>query len=239
MITFLSLILLISAPDTPQIETHIEREELNQIKTAEIAIAAAEVEISKSERRSPLLDRLLQAAKTAYGEGRYEDAIGIARRIRVSTTRRGDFDRATTTRPAVPAIDSLYEALERLFAAENQHIDNPLINTAKELIANSEAALEAGLITQADQLARRAILMLSALPPPEVRKENTSETLPLNLNSVSLNKLLTVPEMTPEFAKNIIWFRTNIGLFTSINELRFVPGFEYKFMQIAKNYFTL
>jgi len=205
--------------------------------TAEVAIKSAEESLSKSSSRSILNERLLDTAKRAYSEGRFEDAIAIARRIQLSVVRRGNTDRVTT-KPAVPAIDSLYEAMERFYAAEKRYGEYYLISTVRELIANAEALLEAGRITQADQLSKRAILMLYALPPIDTGKIE-SDTKQLDINKATLSQLLSVPGITEEMAKNLIWFRRYIGELKEIEELRYVPGFDTSFLPIARRYFVV
>jgi DNA uptake protein ComE-like DNA-binding protein len=212
-------------------ETH---EELTARRTAEISIRSAREEVARMTSRSTLIDRLLESAQEAYDAGRFEDAIGIARRVRLTAARRGrDAPRATAA--AAPSIESLYEALERLFGAENARITDPRVGTARELIATAEASLEAGNITQADHLARRAIMMLSSLPPQRPR-EAAADTSRLDVNSATASELRRVPGMTSEMIHNLIWFRDRIGPLRKIEEIRFVPGFSAEYLLVAYQY---
>ncbi len=228
MIAPLALALLLVVADSnvpPPAAAEMEREEFEARRTAEIAIRSAEEEVARLSTRSVLIERLLEGAKTAYAGGRYGDAIGLARRVRLSAARRGQ-DTARTTRPVAPAIEPLYEALERLLAAENRGVSDPLVTAARELVASAEAALEAGNITQADHLARRAILMLSALPPPVTTPEAPTDTT-LDVNRASPVELARLPGMTSERVRNLAWFRQNIGPLRALEEIRFVPGFSW------------
>lgn len=218
---------------TPE-ETH---EELTTRRTAEIAIRSAREEVAKMTARSPLIERLLVSAQEAYDAGRYDDAIGIARRVRLTAARRGR-EAPAATAPAAPSIESLYEALERLFGAENARINDPRVETARELIATAEASLEAGNITQADNLARRAIAMLATLPPQRSR-DVVADTTRLDINTATPTELRRVPGMTPDMIYNLVWFRKHIGPLRKIEEIRFIPGFSAEYLLVAYQYFLV
>lgn len=199
-------------------------------RTAEIAIRSAEEELARAEARSPLLDRLLESARAAYMAGRYEDAISTARRARLVAGRRG---RATPqTTPAARLYTEIqYEALERLVALENRGASNPGVLAARELVDASEAAMVGGNVTQADNLARRAILMMAALPPPRLERDSADRRL--DLNRATREELKNVPGMTSEMIRNLLWFRRWIGPLRSYMDLRYIPEYDPEFIVIA------
>jgi DNA uptake protein ComE-like DNA-binding protein len=155
----------------------------------------------------------------------------------LTAARRGR-EAPSSTAPAAPSIESLYEALERLFGAENARINDPRVSTARELIATAEASLEAGNITQADNLARRAIQILGTLPPQRTR-EIAADTTRLDINAATAAELRRVPGMTSEMISNLLWFRRHIGPLRKIEEIRFVPGFSAEYLLVAYQYFLV
>lgn len=202
---------------------------------AEIAILSAEEEVARLERKSPMIDRLLGMARAAFAEGRYGDATGLARRARLDAGRRGR-ETPRVTRPAGPTIETLFEALERLQAAENRRVSHPLLAPARELTAAAEAAMLQGRLTQADALARRAILMLVAMPPPPVAPDSEARPVRLDINRAAAAELRRLPGMTESMIRNLIWFRTVIGPFRSVDEIRYVPEFTGDYVPIAERH---
>ncbi len=199
-------------------------------RTAEIAIRTAEEELARAEARSPLLDRLLESARAAYEAGRYEDAIATARRARLVAGRRGR-EAPQTTPSARLYTEVQYEALERLVALENRGTSDPGVLAARELVDASEAAMAGGNITQAENLARRAILMMAALPPPRLERDTADRRL--DLNRATREELKAVPGMTSEMIRNLLWFRRWIGPLRSYMDLRYIPEFDPEFIIIA------
>jgi DNA uptake protein ComE-like DNA-binding protein len=204
-------------------------------RVAEIAILSAEEEVARLERKSPLIERLIRSARVAFDEGRYEDATGLARRARLSAGQRGR-EAPRVTRPVGPTIETLFEALERLQAAENRRVSSPLLVTARELVAAAEAAMLQGQLTQAEVLSRRAILMLAALPAS--RSDETAETGQVrhDINRAEAAELRRIPGMTEPMIRNLIWFRTMIGPLRTVEEIRYVPEFTLDYVPIAEYY---
>lgn len=208
-----------------------------QARTAEIAIQSATAELERIADRSPLLDRLLVSARAAYAEGRYDDAISIARRVRLVGARRGqETTRATPPAHAFTAVQ--YEALERLVAEENRGGTDPAVLAARELVDAAEAAMAAGNVSQADNLARRAILMLAALPPSRIVRADTS-SLRIDVNRATREEWRAVPGVTEEMIRNLVWFRKWIGPLRSLGDLRYVPGFDAEFLIIGERFLKI
>lgn len=201
-----------------------------QARTAEIAIRAAEEEIARGGARSPLLDRLLESARAAYAAGRYDDAIGTARRARMVAGRRGrEAPQATPVARLYTEVQ--YDALERLVALENRGSNEPTVLAARELVDAAEAAMASGNVTQAENLSRRAILMMAAMPPPRAARDTGDRRV--DLNRATREELARVPGMTAEMIRNLLWFRRWIGPLRSYGELRYVPAFDPEFLAIA------
>lgn len=198
---------------------------------AEIAIKTAETDLASLSTPSPLLQRVLLQAKAAFAEGRYDDAVGYARRARASAGRRGR-EAAKTTEPATPVTAVMYDAMERLNAAENVRANDPKVVTARELVTAAEAAFASGNVTQSDQLCRRAIELLATLGPVSSRTD--TPIVPVDPNEATQAELLKVPGMTADRVANLIWFRRYIGPLRRIEEIRFVPGFSSAFIPTAR-----
>ncbi len=224
-----------SAPPSPLVDTVSVPASATRL-AAEIAIKSAEEELAGLSTRSPLLEKVLDQARSAFSEGRYDDAIGYARRARVSAGRRGR-EAAKTTAPASPVTAIMYEAIERLLAAENHRMSDARVVTARELVTAAEASLAANNVTQADQLSRRAIMILSTLPLADVRAETT--VLLIDPNEATALELLKVPGMTTDMTRNLIWFRRHIGPLRTIEELRYVPGFSREYLPTARAYMRI
>lgn len=207
-----------------------------QARTAEIAIRAAEEEIARSGARSPLLDRLVESARAAYAAGRYEDAIGTARRARMVAGRRGR-DAPQATPVARMYTEVQYEALERLVALENRGSNEPTVLAARELVDAAEAAMASGNVTQAENLSRRAILMMGAMPPPRAARDTSDRRV--DLNRATREELARVPGMTAEMIRNLLWFRRWIGPLRSYGELRYVPAFDPEYLAIAERWLVV
>lgn len=205
-------------------------------RTAEIAIRSAEEELERGGARSPLLDRLLESARASYAAGRYEDAISTARRARLVSGRRGREAPANTV-VARATTEVQYEALERLAALESRGVTNPTVLAARELVDAAEAAMTAGNITQADNLSRRAILMMAAMPPPRVERETADRRI--DVNRATREELARVPGMTSEMVRNLLWFRKWIGPVRSYAELRFIPGFDPEYLLVADRWMAV
>lgn len=196
------------------------------------AIRATQEEMKSSRDAAPLASRLLAAAKRAYSENRFNDAVGIAAQARESMARARKLFVQKTPATA-PTTDAILDAMARLAAAEAAGSNDPRVPTARELINTAEAALMTGRITQADQFARRAVEMLSALPAALADTETLVTRV--NVNTASRSELSEVVGMTEPMIENLLWFRERIGPIHTLRELKFVPGFSDDFLAIAES----
>ncbi|HNW92048.1 MAG TPA: tetratricopeptide repeat protein [bacterium] len=58
----------------------------------------------------------------------------------------------------------------------------------------------------------------------------------VNLNTAAREALATIPALTERHIDNILWYRQNIGPFTSVDELQSVPGIDRRTYQDAVDY---
>jgi len=197
-------------------------------------IARVEADYRAAGRSQPLVERLLLAARKALDEGRFADAAAIAGRAELSLARGAVDKPRQTTAPAGPTIEILLDALARLRAAEVLRPRDPIVGMARELVDAAEKALNDGNIAQAEELAGRAIVMLSSLAPDAAAPADTRPAL--DINTATARELATIPGMTPEMITNLIWFRASVGRFNRPEELRYVPGFTLEYVLLQRQY---
>lgn len=70
-------------------------------------------------------------------------------------------------------------------------------------------------------------------------KENTEQKNKYNLNTISFEELLKIPNITENRAANIIIYRNQNGLFKSVEELKLVKYIGESTYEKIKEYFTV
>ena len=107
--------------------------------------------------------------------------------------------------------DRVADALELAVARPNADVD--ALNLAEPVADGAKI----------DVPGRGAAVSAEASPPPATTETETAETV-VNVNTADEALLDTIPEVGPATAQAIIEYRTQIGLFTSIEQLIEVTG---------------
>lgn len=201
---------------------------------ADRASAEREIASAESQATTALSRRLLESAREALAQGRYVDAIDFARRAAESGVRSGRV--AAGTAVARPITEPMFEAISRLIAAENQMRGDARVIAARELYTAAEAELAAGNFAQADVLAGRVSLILgSGDATPRIQERERPQRL--DVNSATPFELWKIPGFTQERLRNFLWFRRHIGPLRSLNEFRYIPGFDAEYVLFSQIYF--
>lgn len=197
--------------------------------------AAAEIRAVEARQGGALFERLLESARAALAEGRYDDAITMAQRAAQAVVR-VDRGRAMTT-AATPITEPMFEALSRLMAAEAQGRSASVV-AAREIYTAAETELANGNFTRADNLAERVIMTLSNVTPP-ARDEAFHKAPRININTATPYELWNIPDWSQERLRNFLWFRRDIGPIRSLDEFRYIPGFSADYIPYAELYFMV
>lgn len=195
-------------------------------RLAEISILSAERKISAAAERpdppSLALPRLLlERAKRAFGEGRFEEAWQIAREASAAadaSVAAGPRLERTAPEGAVP--DRLFDLEVRLAEARSIRGDTDWrVAAVEDLLLVARTAAARGDIDEAIRFSDRGLLLLEA--PIE-----TTVVIPrLDLATALRVELERLPGMTPERIRALLWFREEVG-FRMTEDLILIPGFD-------------
>ena len=196
-------------------------------RLAEISILAAERKINAAAERpdppSLALPRLLlERAKRAFGEARYEEAWQIAREASAAADAQiAAGPRVERTAPEGAVPDRLFDLEVRLASARSIRGDTDWrVAAVEDLLLVARTAAARGDIDEAIRFSDRGLLLLAT--PIET---STVVARRVDLRTATRVELERLPGMTPERIRSLLWFRSEIGL-RMPEDLILIPGFD-------------